>query len=254
MRPVHDNRISRPAITLALCAALALAAPVGAAPAKAASAEAGSPTSSGAQATGPGPLAAAARASASQAAAKVWQGAQDVAVFALGLIGVDYRYGGNTPDAGLDCSGLVRYVFQEVTGTTLPRTAKEMSRLGSKVAPADLAPGDLVFFNTRRLAFSHVGVYLGDGRFIHAPSAGGEVHVSTLSQQYWKQRFDGARRLVGVLPSLVPNLITAAVAAPPLAAMADPVPSPAAAPGAGLLPDRADGAPAGSPFGGSDGQ
>ena len=254
MRPVHDNRISRPAITLALCAALALAAPVGAAPAKAASAEAGSPTSSGAQATGPGPLAAAARASASQAAAKVWQGAQDVAVFALGLIGVDYRYGGNTPDAGLDCSGLVRYVFQEVTGTTLPRTAKEMSRLGSRVAPADLAPGDLVFFNTRRLAFSHVGVYLGDGRFIHAPSAGGEVHVSTLSQQYWKQRFDGARRLVGVLPSLVPNLITAAVAAPPLAPVVDPAPIPAATSGADPLPDRADGAPAVSPFGGSDGQ
>ena len=252
MRPVHDNRISRPAITLALCAALALAQPAGAAPATPASAEAAGTGSTSAQATGPGPLAAAARASASQAAAKVWQGAQDVAVFALGLIGVDYRYGGNTPDAGLDCSGLVRYVFQEVTGTTLPRTAKEMSRLGSKVAAADLAPGDLVFFNTRRLAFSHVGVYLGDGRFIHAPSAGGEVHVSTLSQQYWKQRFDGARRLVGVLPSLVPNLITAAVAAPPFVPMADP--SPAAAPGAGALPDRADGAPAGSPFGGSDGQ
>lgn len=251
---MHDKRISRPAVTLALCAALALAAPVGAAPAKPGSAEAGTPASPGAQATGPVPLAAAARASASQAAAKVWQGAQDVAVFALGLIGVDYRYGGNTPDAGLDCSGLVRYVFQEVTGTTLPRTAKEMSRLGSKVAPADLAPGDLVFFNTRRLAFSHVGVYLGDGRFIHAPSAGGEVHVSTLSQHYWKQRFDGARRLVGVLPSLVPNLITAAVAAPPVAPVADPAAAPGMASDRGVLPDRADGAPAASPFGGSDGQ
>ena len=190
--------------------------------------------------------------SAKEAAAVAWNGAQDVAIYALGLIGVDYRYGGETPESGVDCSGLVRYVFQQVTGVTLPRTSKELSRLGDKVASADLVPGDLVFFNTRRLAFSHVGVYLGDGRFIHAPSAGGEVHVSTLSQQYWKQRFDGARRLVGVLPSLVPNLITAAVAAPPFAPMADP--SPAAAPGAGALPDRADGAPAGSPFGGSDGQ
>ena len=260
MRPVHDNRIIRPVLVVALCAALALAGPLRAAPSAAAAVPPATALASvdrpGAAPvvakTGPGPLAAAARASASQAAAKVWESAHDVAAFALGLIGVDYRYGGNTPDAGLDCSGLVRYVFQEVTGTTLPRTAKEMSRLGSKVAPADLAPGDLVFFNTRRLAFSHVGVYLGDGRFIHAPSAGGEVHVSTLSQQYWKQRFDGARRLVGVLPSLVPNLITAAVAAPPFAPMADP--SPAAAPGAGALPDRADGAPAGSPFGGSDGQ
>ena len=255
MRPVHDNRIIRPAVAAALCAALALATPIRAAPtAPTAQAAAADPLSAAPQATGPGPLAAAARASASQAAAKVWQGAQDVAVFALGLIGVDYRYGGNTPDAGLDCSGLVRYVFQEVTGTTLPRTAKEMSRLGSKVAPADLAPGDLVFFNTRRFAFSHVGVYLGDGRFIHAPATGGEVHVSTLSQHYWKQRFDGARRLVGVLPSLVPNLITAAVAAPPLAPVQDPAPLPAWAPAAAAPSDRADGAPAGSPFGGSDGQ
>ena len=100
----------------------------------------------------------------------MWHGAQDVAIYALGLIGVDYKCGGDTPDTGLDCSGLVRHVFQQVTGVTLPRTAKDMSRLGTKVALADLQPGDLVFFNTRRFAFSHVGIYLGDNRFVHAPS------------------------------------------------------------------------------------
>ena len=115
---------------------------------------------------------------AAETAGKVWTGAQDVAVYALGLIGVDYKFGGNTPDTGLDCSGLVRYVFQEVTGVTLPRTAKEMSGIGAKVGVADLKPGDLVFFNTRRFAFSHVGIYLGDNRFIHAPSRGSEVAIA----------------------------------------------------------------------------
>jgi len=166
-------------------------------------------------------LATQARQSATSAAAKVWQGAQDVALFALGMIGVDYRFGGETPERGLDCSGLIRYVFQEVTGVTLPRTAREMSRLGDKVAVGDLAPGDLVFFNTRRFAFSHVGLYLGDNRFIHAPSEGGEVEVATLSQDYWKKHFDGARRLVGVLPALVPTMIDSAVAAAPSVAPED---------------------------------
>jgi hypothetical protein len=165
-----------------------------------------------------------ARVSAGAAVGKVWQGAQDVALFALGLIGVDYRFGGETPDRGLDCSGLIRYVFQEVTGTTLPRTSKEMSRLGRKIAVGDLAPGDLVFFNTRRFAFSHVGLYLGDNRFIHAPSTGGEVEISTLQQGYWRKRFDGARRLVGVLPSLVPTMIRSATAAPAILPPAPPTP------------------------------
>jgi cell wall-associated NlpC family hydrolase len=136
---------------------------------------------------------------------RAWQGAQDIASFALGLLGVDYRFGGNAPETGLDCSGLVRYVFEEVTGVSLPRTSKDQSRIGHKVALPDLMPGDLVFFNTRRFAFSHVGLYLGGDQFIHAPSRGGEVRVSILSDRYWKTHFDGARRLVGVLPSLVPT-------------------------------------------------
>jgi len=138
-------------------------------------------------------------------AAAALQRAQDLVLYAFSLIGVDYKFGGSTPDSGLDCSGLVRYVFQEVTGVTLPRTAQELSRLGKKVDPRDLKPGDLVFFNTRRFAFSHVGIFLGDGRFIHAPSRGREVEIVAFDGPYWKRRFDGARRLVGVLPSLVPT-------------------------------------------------
>jgi cell wall-associated NlpC family hydrolase len=129
------------------------------------------------------------------AASAAWRGAQDLAIFALGLVGVDYRFGGSTPLTGVDCSGLVRYVFQQVTGVTLPRTAREMARLGRNVAPPDLQAGDLVFFNTRSAAYSHVGIYLGDDRFVHAPSPGGGVEIVALSERYWHQRYNGARRL-----------------------------------------------------------
>ncbi len=155
-------------------------------------------------------LADAARASV----ASVVDGTREVALFALSLVGIEYRYGGETPDRGLDCSGLIRYVFQEVTGVTLPRTAQELSRLGKRVATRDLEPGDLVFFNTRRFANSHVGIYLGGDRFVHAPSRGGEVGVATFSDRYWQKRYNGARRLVGVLPGLVPALIAPAQASP----------------------------------------
>jgi cell wall-associated NlpC family hydrolase len=155
---------------------------------------------------GADPLSARERASqASAVPANVWHGAQDLAIYALGLIGVDYKFGGTTPERGLDCSGLVRYVFQQVTGVTLPRTSQEISRLGEKIPVAELMPGDLVFFNTRRLQFSHVGIYLGEDRFIHAPRQGGEVEILTLSKGYWQKRFDGARRLVGALPNLIPT-------------------------------------------------
>lgn len=148
------------------------------------------------------------------AADKAWHGAHDLAVYALGLLGVAYRFGGNTPEDGLDCSGLVQHVFQQVTGFTLPRTAKELSSLGGRVARQELAPGDLVFFNTRRFAFSHVGIYVGDNRFIHAPRRGRDVEIASLDSAYWHKSFDGARRLVGVLPSLVPKLVASAEAAP----------------------------------------
>ncbi len=175
------------------------------------------PTSAWAQSGIPG--SALAR-SAKDAAASAFSGAQDVAIYALGLIGVDYRFGGETPEGGVDCSGLVKYVFQQVTGVTLPRTTKELSRLGSTVNHADLAPGDLVFFNTRRLPFSHVGIYLGDNQFIHAPSTGSEVEISRLSETYWQKHFNGARRLVGVLPSLIPTAVASPLLPP---ATAEPV-------------------------------
>ena len=148
------------------------------------------------------------------AAATALRSAQDLASAALDLIGIRYKWGGNTPETGLDCSGLVRYVFQQVTGVTLPRTAKDMSHLGKAVELADLQPGDLVFFNTRRFAFSHVGIYLGDNQFVHAPRRGREVEVATLDSGFWQRRFNGARRLAGVLPSLLPALVSEAVAAP----------------------------------------
>jgi len=155
-----------------------------------------------ANAARPEPMASQAR-SAQVSTPGVLQSAQDLAISALGLIGVDYKYGGMSPEHGLDCSGLVRYVFQEVVGVTLPRTSREMARLGGRVAQADLRAGDLVFFNTRSSPFSHVGIYLGDNRFIHAPHRGGEVEIVAMTQHYWQQRYDGARRLIGVLPDLI---------------------------------------------------
>jgi cell wall-associated NlpC family hydrolase len=158
-------------------------------------------------------------------AATAFKSAQDLASTALDLIGIRYKWGGNTPETGLDCSGLVRYVFQHVTGVTLPRTAKDISRLGTEVAVTDLQPGDLVFFNTRRFAFSHVGIYLGDNQFIHAPRRGREVEVATLDSGFWKRRFDGARRMAGVLPSLLPALVGEAAAAPLALPEADEIPT-----------------------------
>ena len=153
-----------------------------------------------------------AREHAERAAEGVWHDAADLGRFALGLIGVRYRYGGESPAAGLDCSGLSRYVIQQVTGVTLPRTARELAQVGASVSLDDLQVGDLVFFDTRRDAFSHVGLYLGDNRFIHAPRRGRDVEITTLSRDYWLRHFNGARRLVGVLPSLVPGVFPEAVA------------------------------------------
>ena len=155
------------------------------------------------------------------AASSAWHTAQSLSTYALGLLGVNYKFGGNTPESGLDCSGLVRYVFQQVTGVDLPRTAKAMSGVGASVPIADLKPGDLVFFNTRRFAFSHVGIYLGDNQFIHAPRTGREVEVTTLDKRYWQTRFNGARRLVGVLPGLIPALVSEARATAPELSAAD---------------------------------
>lgn len=140
--------------------------------------------------------------------------ASEITSYALSLIGVDYKFGGNTPDQGLDCSGLIRYVFQQATGISLPRTAREQARVGQSVQIDKLQPGDLVFFNTRRFQFSHVGLYIGDNRFIHAPSRGGSVEVVSLEQRYWQKAFNGARRVVNGLPDLS-SVIPSAEAATP---------------------------------------
>jgi cell wall-associated NlpC family hydrolase len=121
--------------------------------------------------------------------------AGDVVVGALNMIGVRYRWGGNTPDSGLDCSGFVRYVFQDTLGLALPRRAEEMSRMGEKVRVSDLKPGDLVFFNTMRRTFSHVGIYIGDNKFVHSPSTGSTIRVDDMDDGYWEKRFTGARRI-----------------------------------------------------------
>lgn len=121
--------------------------------------------------------------------------ASELALNALGLIGIRYRMGGNTPENGLDCSGMVRYVFKQAWGTTLPRTAEEISRVGETIERTNLQPGDLVFYNTLRRGFSHVGIYLGDNKFIHSPSAGGQVRIESMELSYWKNRFNGARRI-----------------------------------------------------------
>jgi len=121
--------------------------------------------------------------------------AQEVALRALSFIGVRYKWGGNSPDSGFDCSGLIRYVFGQVTGKSLPGNAKEISQVGESVDRSELRPGDLVFFNTLRRPFSHVGIYLGESRFVHAPSRGGSVEIVDMSERYWQSRYNGARRL-----------------------------------------------------------
>lgn len=121
--------------------------------------------------------------------------ATELAMTAMTLIGAHYKYGGNSPETGIDCSGLVRYVFKEAWGATLPRTSLELSRAGEEVSRDELQPGDLVFYNTMRRSYSHVGIYLGDNKFIHAPSSGKKVRIDNMELAYWKKRFNGARRI-----------------------------------------------------------
>lgn len=121
--------------------------------------------------------------------------AQDLLLSAMSLIGVKYKWGGSTPESGLDCSGFIRYVFQNSLNITLPHNALGMSRIGDDINRNELKPGDLVFFNTLKRKFSHVGIYLGDGRFIHSPRTGRNIEVANMGDRYWTSRFDGARRM-----------------------------------------------------------
>jgi cell wall-associated NlpC family hydrolase len=130
--------------------------------------------------------------------------ASELVLSAMNFLGVPYRRGGSAADEGFDCSGFTRHVFESSLGIVLPRRAAEQARKpGLQTVPKDeLAPGDLVFFNTMRRAFSHVGIYIGEGRFIHAPRAGGEVRIERMDARYWTTRFNGARR--AALPDPTP--------------------------------------------------
>jgi cell wall-associated NlpC family hydrolase len=125
--------------------------------------------------------------------------AAELVVSAMGFLGVPYRRGGNSFDEGFDCSGFVRHLFESNLGLLLPRRADEQARSDSlaSVPRTELKPGDLVFFNTLRRAFSHVGLYIGDGQFIHAPRPGKAVRVENMHARYWSERFNGARRVQG---------------------------------------------------------
>ncbi len=122
--------------------------------------------------------------------------ARNLADYAVSLTGIRYKFGGNSPENGFDCSGFVGHVFRHALAIDLPRSSEEMSRLGRTVSMGNLRIGDLVFFNTSHRKFSHVGIYLGDDRFIHAPSTStGSVRTENIREAYWKNHYNGARRI-----------------------------------------------------------
>lgn len=194
-RNPHARFLPRPARLLVLAGLVALAAPTQAAP----------PTDPADHAAidpiaqllhekglSPARLADAPRALARRAGGA----ASDLVVSALGFLGIAYRRGGNSADEGFDCSGFTRHVFEHSLGLILPRRADEQARLPGLLAIRldQLEPGDLVFFDTMRRAFSHVGIYVGDGRFIHAPRSGAHIRLEDMRGPYWARRFNGARR------------------------------------------------------------
>ncbi len=121
--------------------------------------------------------------------------ASDIVVSAMGFLGLPYKRGGNSFDTGFDCSGFVKALYEQSIGKVLPRSAAQQAAQTTKIDSADLQPGDLVFFNTMRHAFSHVGIYVGDGKFIHSPKPGAEVRIEDMHVRYWDKRYNGARRV-----------------------------------------------------------
>jgi hypothetical protein len=165
--------------------------------------------------------------------------ASDLVMSAMNFIGVRYRWGGTSVDEGFDCSGFTRHVFDSSIGLLLPRRAEEQAHDPSllPVSREELKPGDLVFFNTLRRAFSHVGIYIGEGKFIHAPRTGAEVRIEDMRQAYWAHRFAGARRSPLVsqpVTAVVPASVAAAVS-PLNAAVSNGAP---AAIGASVVPPQ----------------
>ena len=121
--------------------------------------------------------------------------ASELVIQAMGLLGVPYLSGGTSEEKGFDCSGFVRHMYEKSVGLVLPRRAEEQAKVTEEIKRSELKPGDLVFFNTLRRTFSHVGIYVGDGKFIHAPRPGKAVRVDDMREAYWQNRFNGARRV-----------------------------------------------------------
>lgn len=126
--------------------------------------------------------------------------ASNLVVTAMGSLGVPYRRGGNSAETGFDCSGFVKAMYEQTIGLVLPRRANEQAAATQAIDTNDLQPGDLVFFNTMKRAFSHVGIYVGEGKFIHSPKPGAQVRIEDMGGSYWRQRFNGARRVLGLAP------------------------------------------------------
>ena len=121
--------------------------------------------------------------------------ASQLVVHAMGFLGVPYTFGGTSFEGGFDCSGFVKAVYEQTTGLILPRKSSDQAKATAPISKDELKPGDLVFFNTMRAAFSHVGIYVGDGKFIHSPRTGSEVRIEDMGAAYWAARFNGARRV-----------------------------------------------------------
>ena len=120
----------------------------------------------------------------------------DLVMYAVSLADTPYRYGGNSANKGFDCSGFVGHVYRHSLDISLPRTSREISRVGKPVSRSELSPGDLVFYNTMHASFSHVGIYVGDGKFVHSPRSGESVRTEQMELRYWQARYDGARRII----------------------------------------------------------
>ena len=130
-----------------------------------------------------------------QARISMGEKASELVMNAMGFLGVPYMRGGSSAETGFDCSGFVRAMYQQTVGLILPRRADQQAAATTTIDKSELRPGDLVFFNTMRRTFSHVGIYIGDNKFIHSPRSGSEVRVEDMRLAYWKTRFNGARRV-----------------------------------------------------------
>lgn len=119
----------------------------------------------------------------------------ELVMYAVSLADTPYRYGGKSSNSGFDCSGFVGHVYRHTLDVSLPRTSRGISRVGKPVSQSELSPGDLVFYNTRHASFSHVGIYIGDRKFVHSPKSGDMVRTEQMDMRYWQARFDGARRI-----------------------------------------------------------